>query len=100
MESDFKKHLLNTFQAGGDTNACKEEIQHFLDFLLNHNLIEASNIRRFTILKEFDIQYPLHQFHKTNTVYTIANKYGLAERTVWTVLKDHVRRFEPSGINR
>lgn len=94
MRLEFKNYLLQTFRATERDDYCQEKVESFVDFLLDHNLIDTQNIKRFTILKEFDIQYPLHRFHKTKTVYTIANKYGLSERTVWTVLKDHVRRFE------
>ena len=90
---EFKNYLLDTFKES-EADYSYEKVASFVDFLLNHNIIDALNIRRFTILKEFEIQYPLHHFHKTQTVYTIANKYGISERTVWTVLKDHVRRFE------
>ena len=94
MVSDFKKHLLIHFEQNESKETPCPQIEHFLDFLLSHQLIECKNIKRFTILKEFDIQYPLHGYHKTKTVFTLANKYGLSERSVWTVLKDHVRRFE------
>ena len=94
MISDFKKHLLTHFEQKENRPTDCPQVEKFLDFLLNHQLIESKNIKRFTILKEFEEQYPIHQFHKTNTVYTLANKYDIAERSVWTVLKDHVRRFE------
>ncbi len=94
MNSDFKKHLLTHFEQKENLSKFCPQIETFLDFLLSHHFIEPKNIKRFTILKEFEEQYPSHQFHKTNTVYTIANKYEIAERTVWTVLKDHVQRFK------
>lgn len=94
VKSNFKSFLLAAFKA-----ATPEFYEHskagvFIDYLLDHHLIEETNIRRYTILKEFEIEYPKHQFHKTQTVLTIANKYELSEWTVWTVLKDHSRRFE------
>ena len=94
MISDFKKHLLTHFEQKENRPTDCPQIETFLDFLLNHQLIESKNIKRFTLLKEFDVQYPLHGFHKTQTVLSLANKYGVSERAIWTVLKDHVRRFE------
>ncbi len=94
MNLDFKNHLLTAFERANLDEDESNKITDFLDYLLDHHLIEETNIRRYTILKEFEIQYPQHQYHKTQTVFTIANKYGISERTVWTVLKDHVRRFE------
>ena len=94
MKSNFKTYLLTAFETTISAEYEPTQLTSFIDYLLDHHLIEEVNIRRYTILKEFDLQYPQHQYHKTQTVYSIANKYGLSERTVWTVLKDHVRRFE------
>ena len=94
MHSEFKQYLLQTFKAKNHEYYCPIKTDTFVDFLLDHQLIDTKNIKRFTILKEFEVQYPLHGFHKTQTVLAIANKYGLSERSIWTVLKDHSRRFE------
>ena len=93
MEVDFKKHLLEAFSTYSNQDITKTTIESFLDYLLTHNLIEPITIKRYTLLKEFELEYPKHDNRKTQTVLTLSNKYQIAERSVWTVLKDHHRRF-------
>lgn len=94
MEGVFKKYLLQAFNENKETTLLDENIEHFLDYLLEHQLIDDITVRRYTIIKEFEKEYPKHNGHKTQTVYTIANKFNVSDRTVWTVLKDHQNRFD------
>ncbi len=94
MESVFKKHLLQAFKEDFPEQLGVINPSIFLDYLIAHNLIDTLTIRRYSIIKEFEKEYPKHNGHKTQTVYTIANKFNLTDRTVWTVLKDHIDRFK------
>ena len=94
MQSVFKKHLLRAFSQETKEGVVDDNVKRFLNYLLEHQFIDAINIRRYTIIKEFELEYPKHDGHKTQTVYTIANRFNLSDRTVWTVLKDHLNRFD------
>ena len=94
MESVFKEHLLEAYQEDFPEQQDAINYSLFLDYLITCQLIDTLTIRRYTIIKEFEKEYPKHNGHKTQTVYTIANKFNLTDRTVWTVLKDHIDRFK------
>lgn len=94
MEGVFKAYLLQAFNEKYKATLIDEKVEFFLEYLLEHQLIDDLTIRRYTIIKEFEKEYPKHNGHKTQTVYTIANKFNLSDRTVWTVLKDHLNRFD------
>lgn len=94
MESVFKEHLLEVFNKECGDVITEDKVECFLNYLLEHQVIDSLTVRRYTIIKEFEKEYPKHDGHKTQTVYTIANKFNLSDRTVWTVLKDHLDRFD------
>ncbi len=94
MESVFKEHLLEVFNKECENLVAEDQVECFLNYLLEHQVIDSLTVRRYTIIKEFEKEYPKHDGHKTQTVYTIANKFNLSDRTVWTVLKDHLHRFD------
>ena len=68
-------------------------VEHFLQYLINHNLIEDITIQRYTILYAFQTLYEENDFHKTNTVKALAKQFDLSERQIWTILKSHTKRF-------
>lgn len=94
----FQKSLENSFENYCDRHHSPDNIGCFITYLIDHNLIETSTIKRYTILKEFDTLYSQNGNHKTLTVKTLASKYNVSERSVWTVLKDHFYRYDENKI--
>lgn len=99
MLDNFQSSLQHSFDNYCDQHRSPDNIGSFITYLIDHNLIEDSTIKRYTILKEFDTLYPQNGKHKTKTVQTLASKFNLSERSVWTILKDHFFRFEENRIS-
>lgn len=89
----FRKILIARYEynraAKGEVNG----LEHFLQYLINHNLIEPITVQRYVILYAFQEQYEKYNFHKTNMVKALAEQFNLSERQIWTILKTHTRRF-------
>ncbi len=99
MLDNFQSSLESSFTHYCDQHHSQGNIGNFITYLIDHNLIEDSTIKRYTILKEFDTLYPKKGKHKTKTVQTLASKFNLSERSIWTILKDHFFRFEQNRMN-
>lgn len=88
----FRRHLLEEYHQNADSIGTVEDT--LLTHLLTHNLIPNVTIRRYVILKEFDVRYRQNGHHKTKTVLQLAEDLDVSESTIWTVLKDHQRDFD------
>ncbi len=84
----FKKYVFAQFGKKRWNSAQQIAAEELLEELIKHNLIPEKERLRFSVIEEFKRQYPLHEGHKTQTVYTISHKFNVSERTVWTILKD------------
>lgn len=90
----FRKILIARYEYERATKGERNGVEHFLQYLIDHNLIEPITIQRYNILYAFQTIYEEQNFHKTNTVKELARQFGLSERQVWTVLKTHTQRFK------
>jgi hypothetical protein len=89
----FRKILIARYEYDRNAKDEKGSIEHFLQYLINHNLIEDITVQRYTILYAFQTIYEEQNFHKTNTVKELARQFNLSERQIWTILKTHTKRF-------
>ncbi|KAA3632654.1 MAG: hypothetical protein DWQ02_14400 [Bacteroidetes bacterium] len=55
--------------------------------MIDQELIGQVAIKRYTVIQEFKEAYPLHNYHKTNTVTTLSDKFNIPSRTIWGILK-------------
>lgn len=80
LQQDYENYCL---QHGLD----KADEQQLLTFLIDQDLIPSTHIQRYTVRQEFQRVYPQQDFHKTHTVLTLAHRFSIPERTVWSILK-------------
>jgi hypothetical protein len=94
--NELRKYLLDKFQEYLCENFKDYCQRHGLDskdqitllnFIIDQDLITPTNLMRYTLNNEFRILYPALDHHKTLTVNTLANRFSISERTVWSVLK-------------
>lgn len=58
-----------------------------LSFLIDQDLIPPTQIQRYTILKEFEQISLKEACQKTQAVNTLAHRFSISERTVWSILR-------------
>lgn len=58
-----------------------------ITFLVDFEIISPKAITKYTIRQEFEQLYPQKEYHKTNTVLQLADRYNLSERSIWSILK-------------
>lgn len=93
LELLFRKALVARYEYDRAVKGEGNGVEHFLQYLINHNVIENITIQRYTILYAFHEAYEKNDFHKTNTVKALAKQFNLSERQIWTILKTHTKRF-------
>lgn len=93
LELLFKKGVVSRYEYRNTIHNEVGNIEHFLQYLIDHKIVSPITIRRYTILQAFEELYPQYNFHKSNTVKILAKEFGISERQIWTILKDHSSRF-------
>ena len=84
----FQQHLQQEYEAYCQRHGLqKTDNQDLLTFLIDRNLIPATHIQRYTVLQEFPSVFQEQECHKTHAVHTLAHRFSLSERTVWSILK-------------
>ncbi len=83
----FQKHLETNYADYCDRQSNEQDISGLVTYLIDQELIPASTLKRYTILKEFQKVYSTQKHNKTQTVSLLAERFNLSERTVWSMLK-------------
>ena len=91
----FQQHLSRSFEVFCKRHGIEKTDDHFITFLIDQNLITTPQLRRFTVCKEFEKMCLEKEYPKSIMVDTLANRFSISERTVWTILK-HVKSNRPS----
>jgi hypothetical protein len=93
----LKKHLIDKFQEHLEAqydeycrrhNMVKNEHQ-LVGYLIDQMLITPTQLQKYTILREFEKINNESKCAKTRAVETLANRFSLSERTIWSILKNN-----------
>ncbi len=87
LQDRFKIHLREDYESNLKQVNDEIELRHLIDFLLDQKLVSKSAMNRYTLQKEFDLLYPSHGFHKTDTINTLATRFNLSESSIWEALR-------------
>lgn len=93
----FRKILIARYEYDRSAKNQKRGIEHFLQYLIDHNIIESITMQRYTILFAFQAIYEEQNYHKTNTVKALAKRFSMSERQIWTILKTHSKRYQKNN---
>jgi hypothetical protein len=83
----FQQHLSENYETWCERHGVLKSDDRLVTFLIDQDLIPATLIQRYAILREFDKLSKDPFFHKTHTVNTLAHRFNISERTVWNILK-------------
>ena len=83
----FQRDLMLSFRAYCKQHQYEVTTEGLITYLIDKQLIADSMIRRFVIAEEFEREFPKHAGHKTETVQTLASRFHLSERTIWSALR-------------
>ena len=83
----FEQYLQQGFEGYCERHGIQQTPGQFITFLIDQDLISLTHLQRFTVLREFEKINKEEQFPKTLAVDTLANRFRISERTVWSILK-------------
>jgi len=92
----FQQHLRQSFDVFCKRHDIKKTDDHFITFLIDQNLISTPQLQRFTVCKEFEKMSTEKEYAKSVIVDTLANRFSISERTVWSILRHTKSAGKPS----
>ncbi|MEM9822936.1 MAG: hypothetical protein AAF985_17785 [Bacteroidota bacterium] len=69
---------------------------YLIRYLIDHNLIRKTTIRRYAILKEYERLTASTNLKKVRIVEKLSHRFNLSERSIYLTLKEHRNHFERS----
>lgn len=83
----FHEHLDSDYQDFCKKHQILPSTHSFTTFLIDHNLIPKTVIKRYTVKQEFQDLIQILDSKKTKTVNALSDKFNIPERTVWSIIK-------------
>ena len=83
----FQEHLYSSFESFCTRHGIEQTHSQFVTFLIDQDLISQSHLQRYTVLREFEKISTEQSYPKTLVVDTLANRFRISERTVWSILR-------------
>ena len=83
----FQEHLQTNFESFCNQHDIEKTPSQLVTFLIDQNLIAPSHLQRYTVIREFEKIRSEYKYPKTQVVGTLASRFSISERTVWSALK-------------
>ena len=83
----FQTHVHNRYEHFCDKHGIPKSDDQLLTFLIDQNLIPTNLLQHFTVRCEYETLASDRGFPKTQAVALLSQRFSLAERTVWNILK-------------
>ncbi len=82
----FSNKIHQTFSAFCIKENLEFNTKTLLLYLIDKGLLNKIDIRNFLILEEFEELYSSNNFHKTQTIKLLADRFDISDRAIWTML--------------
>jgi len=83
----FSQKLNNNFNEYCSKHGQETNLDHFITYLVDQDLISPSAIQRYTILETFEELFQQNKGRKTQAVNLLADRFNLTPRSIWNVLR-------------
>ena len=106
MKELKRKQLLDTFCEKLNSNFhdyCHQhekevDIDMFITYIVDQELISASKIRQYTIVQTYEDLHIKKKRGKTQTVTLLASRFNLSTRSIWNVFEKIEKVIIHSGL--
>lgn len=83
----FQEHLQTNFESFCERHDIEKTPSQCVNFMIDQGLIAPAHLQRYAVAREFEKICAEYNYPKTQVVGTLANRFSLSERTVWSVLR-------------
>ncbi|WP_421795886.1 hypothetical protein [Haliscomenobacter sp.] len=88
----FEDQLFISYEDYCNKHELPPDYKGLITYIIDQELIHPSVIQKYTVLKEFNARCLGDRGQKTQTVEALADRFNLSSRTIWSILKSHVKK--------
>lgn len=94
IKDSFKASLAGQFISLSQSQLTNTEIDNFIEYLIQHNIIPPATMKIYSVLAEFEKIAQIHpEKNKSQLVELLTAKFNLDKNTVSNLLKDHKSKY-------
>ncbi|MCB0650345.1 MAG: hypothetical protein KDC85_03645 [Saprospiraceae bacterium] len=83
----FEEYLYENYKSFCERHKLEESLTGFITFLIDQELVPTTNIKKYTVLHEYENLHQKLPAQKTRAVHTLAERFNISERSVWGILQ-------------
>lgn len=96
----FSDKLLENFRQKCGKMGIEPTTENLILFMVQHNVVKEVTVKRYCVVEHFHEYLGRNDNHKGRAVWDLASTFGYEERSVYIILKKHLREFwRKCGIN-
>jgi len=87
LVEQFFTRLQQNYEGYCEVSKVDATLKNFLLYLIDNDLINESDIRKYTIVNEFLEVHQREALKKTNIVKRLSQKFHISDRAIWSMLR-------------
>ncbi len=87
LVEQFFTRLQQNYEGYCEVSKVDASLKNFLLYLIDNDLINESDIRKYTIINEFIEVHQTETIKKTNIVKRLSEKFRISDRAIWSMLR-------------
>lgn len=87
----FQEHVQKSFESYCSRHGVDQNASHLVTYMIDQNLIALPYLQKYVVLQEYEQLKEQYPYSKTILVDTLAHRFSISVRTVWSILKNSKR---------
>lgn len=87
LVEEFSSKLEHNYSDYCEIASVEKNLKTFLRYLIDNNLLNQSDIRKYTIVEEFQELLSTQQINKTNAIQILSKKFNISDRSIWSMVR-------------
>lgn len=92
LVEQFSSRLEHSYLEYCESTTINKDFKTFLLYLIDNNLLNTSDIRKYTITKEFEELLTTQKINKTGAIRILAKKFNISDRSIWTMIRKEPKK--------
>lgn len=87
----FQDLVQRNFESYCNRHGVEKSASHLVTYMIDQNLIALPYLQKLVILEEYEQLKKQYPYTKTILVDTLAHRFNISARTIWSILKNSQR---------
>ncbi len=88
LVDQFSTRLQKEFISFCEQNRLDSEPKTLLLYLIDNEIISRTDVRKYTILHEFEELCQMKTINKSSIIRSLAAKFNISDRAIWSMIRN------------